>query len=165
MWQSYTNWTCNIAARQDWMKIKQFNKKKEKSRYDWRRDKRALISLTSLSRKLTSKFVTFFPWSNQMHDDVNAVLYAFMRCRNWQLIYKMTGWISNYLTTHLFEIKAKYPLFKGGFIMKYNEYLFWSFTQFTVSAIVVREFWKDNTIIYAKMYLIPRFFFIFKNNK
>ena len=29
--------------------------------FDWRRDKRAPISLTSLSRKLTSKFVTFFP--------------------------------------------------------------------------------------------------------
>ena len=67
---------------------------------DWRRDKRALISLTSLSRKLTSKFVTFFPWSNQMHDDVNAVSYAFARCRNRQQIYKITWWISNYWTLH-----------------------------------------------------------------
>ena len=43
--------------------------------------------------------------------------------------------------------------------MKYNEQLFWSFTQFMVSAIVVREFWNDNTIIFANMYLTP--FFIF----
>ena len=56
----------------------------------------------------------FSPWSNQMHDDVNAVLYtyAFACCRNWQQIYQMTGLISNYWTTHhLFEIKAKYALF------------------------------------------------------
>ena len=44
--------------------------------------------------------------------------------------------------------------------MKYNEQLFWSFTQFTVSAIVVKEFWKDNTIIFCED-VFNNIFFIF----
>ena len=90
---------------------KVFLETSSKSIYDWRRDKRALISLTSLSRKLTSKFVTFFPWSNQMHDGVNAISDAFAHCRNWHPRYKMTERISHYWTTRKFVIKTEYSLF------------------------------------------------------
>ena len=49
--------------------------------------------------------------------------------------------------------------------MKYNEQLFWSFTQFTVSAIVVKGFLpKDNTIIFCEDVFNP-FFSYLQNNK
>ena len=70
-----------------------------------------------------------------MHDDVNTVSYVFARCRNWQQIYKMTGWISYYWATFYFEIKTKYTLFVGEIVIKYNYESVWSFTQYSVSAI------------------------------